>query len=229
MCGRYALIQTNELAERFIIDDDEFQELADNLKPRYNVAPEQIMPVITRDEGINHLELMQWGFMPPWAREPRDIFKYNTFNTRSEGVFDKALWRRAVRDRRCLVPASGFYEWQQTPLGKQPYYIHAKESDLMAFAGVYRYWEVEPDMWLGTYSILTTEANRTLAPIHHRMPVILDKATEDAWLDSTAIPELLQRLFTPYSSSWLDMYAVSKAVNASRVDAATLVQPVNSK
>lgn len=229
MCGRYALIQTNELAERFDIDDDEFQELADSLKPRYNVAPEQIMPVITKGEETNHLELMQWGFMPPWAHEPRDVFKYNTFNARSEGIFDKALWRRAVRDRRCLVPASGFYEWQQTALGKQPYYVHAKESDLVALAGVYRYWEVEPGTKLGTYSILTTEADRALAPIHNRMPVILDKAAEGLWLDPQATPESLQRLLTPYRSNWLDIYAVSKNVNASRLDTATLVEPINSR
>jgi putative SOS response-associated peptidase YedK len=229
MCGRYALIQTNELAERFTIDDEDFQELADSLKPRYNVAPEQIMPVVTRYNDTNHLELMQWGFMPPWAREPRDVMKYNTFNARSEGIFDKALWRRAVRDRRCLVPASGFYEWQQTALGKQPYYIHAKESDICAFAGVYRYWEVEQGAKLGTYSILTTTANHALAPIHHRMPVILDPTTEDRWLDPAATPETLQSLLRPYTSGWLDIYAVDKAVNVARLDGATLLNPINSK
>lgn len=229
MCGRYALIQTNELPERFDISEDEFQEVAASLQPRYNVAPEQIMPVVTRSEDANRLELMQWGFMPPWAREPRDVFKYNTFNARSEGIFDKALWRRAVRDRRCLVPASGFYEWRQTALGKQPYYIHAKESDLMSFAGVYRYWQVELGTEIGTYSILTTDADSALAPIHHRMPVILDKSAEGQWLNPEATPESLQRLFTPYRSSLLDVYPVSKEVNTARIDADTLVEPIDSK
>lgn len=227
MCGRYALIQTSELAKRFDIDDDEFQDITDSLKPRYNAAPEQIMPVITQAGDANHLELMQWGFMPPWAREPRDVFRYNTFNARSEGIFDKALWRRAVRDRRCLVPASGFYEWQQTAQGKRPYYIHANDADLIAFAGVYRYWEVEPGTKLGTYSILTTQANQTLAPIHNRMPVILDASTENLWLDPKAAPESVERLFTPYKDSKLDVYAVSKNVNTSRNDAASLLEPIN--
>lgn len=229
MCGRYTLIQTGELGKRFDIDGSEIEEFKNDLKPRYNVAPEQIMPVVTRQEGRHHLELMQWGFMPPWAKDPRDIYKYNTFNARSEGVFEKPLWKRSALMRRCLVPTSGFYEWRATTSGKQPYFIHLKRQDLFAFAGIYRYWKNEAGDELGTYAILTTDANRTMSIIHNRMPVILPVRDEELWLDPDTPQGALEELTRPYADNALDIYAVSRDVNAARIDAATLVQPINSR
>lgn len=229
MCGRYTLIQTGELGGRFDIDESELEDLKDALKPRYNVAPEQIMPVVTKSEDERHLELMQWGYMPPWAKDIRDIYKYNTFNARSEGVFEKSIWKRSALMRRCLVPTSGFYEWRVTPDGKQPYFIHLKRQDLFAFAGIYRYWKSEAGDELGTYAILTTEASHTLSVIHNRMPVILHRTDENHWLDPETPQGMLEELLKPYADSALDIYAVSRDVNTARIDAETLVQPINSR
>lgn len=229
MCGRYTLIQTSELGKRFSVDEAEFDTLKAELQPRYNVAPEQIMPVVTEGDGVRHLELMQWGFMPAWTKSVRDIYKYNTFNARSEGVFEKPIWKRSAFLRRCLVPTSGFYEWRATSSGKQPYFIHLKRPALFAFAGLYRYWRGEDGSEVGTYAILTTEANRVMSVIHNRMPVILKRANEAAWLDSASPPGLLEELLRPYPDNALDIYAVSREVNAARADAATLVQPLNSR
>lgn len=230
MCGRYALYQTEELAERFDIDEDEFDDIQNELRPRYNVAPEQVMPVVVEREGKHHLELMQWGFMPVWAKDERDVFKYKTFNARAEGIFDKVTWKRAIRSTRCLVPGNGFYEWRDTANGKQPYFIHPKDDDLFAFAGIYRDWRNKQGEEYGTYSIITTAANAQVEPIHNRMPVILRPDSEATWLDpATNEHEALAPLMAPYPDGMLDIYPVSRDVNTSRIDADTLVMPINSK
>ena len=230
MCGRYALYETDELSERFGFDTDEFDEVRAEVKPRYNVAPEQIMPVVIERDSSRHLVLMQWGFMPVWAKDERDVFKYKTFNARSEGIFDKVTWKYAIRNNRCLIPGNGFYEWRDTPGGKQPYYIHPQDEDLFAFAGIYRNWRNKDGEEFGTYSIITTAANRQMENIHNRMPVILHRDREDAWLDpANDSQETLEALMSPYVDGQLDIYPVSKDVNTSRVDSNTLVLPINSK
>lgn len=229
MCGRYALIQTNELAERFELDPAETDEMQRSLKPRYNVAPEQFMPTVIEQSGDRHLEIMLWGFMPPWASTPHDIYKYNTFNARSESIFDKPLWKRSALTRRCLVPASGFYEWRQTLYGKQPFFIRVKQRDLFAMAGIYRYWKDTDGNEVGTYAIITTAANEVMRPIHDRMPVILEPDAEALWLDPEVPAGVLDEVMAPYPYQGLELYPVSKAVNTSRTDTARLVEPINSK
>lgn len=230
MCGRYALYETDELSERFGFDDHEFDEVRSDIKQRYNVAPEQVMPVIVAGEDGRHLELMQWGFMPVWAKDERDIFKYKTFNARSEGIFDKVTWKYAIRNSRCLIPANGFYEWRDTAGGKQPYFIHPADEDIFAFAGIYRNWRNKDGIEFGTYSIITTAANQQMEAIHNRMPVILHRSSEGAWIDpANDSQEGLEALMAPYTDGQLDLYPVSKNVNTSRVDSNTLVLPLNSK
>jgi putative SOS response-associated peptidase YedK len=230
MCGRYTLYQTGELAERFDLVEDEIQEIEADLKDRYNIAPTQILPTITERDSKKHIELMRWGYLPPWAKDERTVFKYKTFNARSEGIFEKPMWKRAIRERRCLVPSSGFYEWKDTPYGKQPYFIHPKDQGLFAFAGIYGSWKDAEGIEWHTYSILTTDPNHEMVEIHNRMPVILHPDDEDIWLDAnTTDRNTISELLQPYEDGMLDMYEVSRDVNTSRVDSKTLIGPVHAK
>jgi putative SOS response-associated peptidase YedK len=230
MCGRYTLYQTGELAERFDLVEEEIQEIEADLKDRYNIAPTQILPTITERDSKKHIELMRWGYLPPWAKNERTVFKYRTFNARSEGIFEKPMWKRAIRERRCLVPSSGFYEWKDTPYGKQPYFIHPKDQGLFAFAGIYGSWKDAEGIEWHTYSILTTDPNHEMVEIHNRMPVILHPDDEDIWLDAnTTDRNTINELLQPYEDGMLDMYEVSRDVNTSRVDSKTLIGPVHTK
>ncbi len=230
MCGRYTLYQTGELRQRFGLDEAEIEEIEDDLKARYNIAPSQILPAIIEKDDKRHIELMQWGYMPHWAKDQKSVFKYKTFNTRSEGVFDKPTWKSAILHRRCLVPSNGFYEWKATPTGKQPYFIRPKDQELFAFAGIYGEWRDSQGASWNTYSILTTRPNKEMEAIHNRMPVLLHPTDEDRWLDPTSDkPSSIQDMMRPYDDGMLEYYEVSREVNTSRVDGETLIGPIGSK
>jgi putative SOS response-associated peptidase YedK len=231
MCGRYTLYKVERLRDRYGLDSDELSEALENLGERYNVSPSQIMPTIRRDEsGDNHVEPMRWGYMPFWAKDFNEVFKYKTFNARSETMFDRRMWKEAALSRRCLVPATGFYEWKKTPSGKQPFFIHPKDQELFSFAGVWGSWkDAEGNKW-HTYSIVTTEPNEEVSDIHNRMPVILSPDEEDLWADPTNTAEQdIAPLMHPYPDNMLELYEVSRDVNTSRVDEETLVMPINAK
>ncbi len=231
MCGRYTLYQTGELSDRFKVDQKETEALYEDLKQRYNISPTQILPTVVEKDDKRHLELMRWGFMPVWAKKPGDVFKYKTFNARSEEIFDKATWKNAIRHSRCLVPSNGFYEWRDTPTGKQPFFIRPKDQELFAFAGLYRTWKDPADgMEWGTYSIITTSPNQEMESIHKRMPVILKPKDETRWLEpANDSPESIADLMQPYDDGMLEIVEVSRAVNTSRTDNDTLIHPLNSQ
>lgn len=223
MCGRYAIMETNELQGRF-----DLAETPPELAPRYNVAPRQTLPTIVR-HSPNSVALMRWGFIPFWAKEA--AMGDRMINARAETVAEKPAYRRAFRTQRCLVPASGFYEWRRTEQGKQPYFIHLADAPLFAFAGLYDTWRDPAGAEIQTYTIITTAANDLMAPIHDRMPVILDPDDEDLWLDPDATePERLLPLLRPYPAAAMAAHPVSRSVNSPVNDHADLVQPdVNSK
>ena len=180
MSSRYTLFQIDQLRDRFSLDDSP----SAGLKKRYNIAPGQTAPVIVEHNRKPKLEMMKWGFVPLNAKDANSIFRYKTYNARSESIFDKATWKDAIRSRRCLVPTNGFYEWfSATPTGKQPFFIRPKDQGLFALAGIYSSW-LDPDgvEW-GTYSIITTTPNKEMQTIHDRMPVILHPNDEALWLD----------------------------------------------
>jgi putative SOS response-associated peptidase YedK len=231
MCGRYALYDTDKLKDRFELPDEEVAEIEDDLRARYNVAPSQTMPAITEEDGHRHIEFMRWGYMPPWAKDSRSVFKYKTFNARSEDIFRKPTWKSAVRHRRCLVPSNGFYEWKATPSGKQPYFIHPTDQPLFAFAGVYGTWKDSEGVEWHDYAIITTAPNHDMENIHNRMPVILHPDEEDSWLDASLDePETIEEFMHPYDDGRLDIYQVSRQVNSSRTeDTEALIGPLNSK
>jgi putative SOS response-associated peptidase YedK len=218
MCGRYSFVPGEQLFERFAAENQQLP-----LHPQPNVAPGSTMPVVVRNSP-NRVALMQWGLVPFFAKEPRTSYK--TINARAETVSTAPTFRRPFRTRRCLVPASGFYEWKQTEHGKVPHYIRLKNHDLFAFAGLYDIWQDGAGNELTTYTIITTTPNSLMAPIHHRMPVLLRREDEDVWLDKAVQDvESLLALLRPYPADEMEAYPVSKAVNNPANAYEALTQP----
>ncbi len=222
MCGRYTIIEPEGLEQRFNLS------IGDKIRPNYNAAPSQTLPVITNTAEGKHLELMRWGFLPVWAKDPK--IGYKLINARSESVFDKPMWKRAISGSRCLIPATGFYEWKAEQGGKQPFYIHPKALPIFSFAGVWSSWHDPSGQEVHTYSILTTEPNAEMAGIHDRMPVILHPEDEDDWLNPDLSEQQdIERYLRPLEDNALETFPVSKAVNVVKTNVETLVLPINSQ
>jgi len=183
MCGRYVLSQPAEvIAEYFEVDPEAGlgAGLAQGLEPRYNIAPTQEAPIVRNEAGGRTLSLARWGLVPYWA-EAASIGN-RLINARSETADAKPAYRQALRRRRCLVPASGFYEWKKVGRARHPFYFRPPNGGLLAIAGLWERWHDGP-LSLETFTLLTTDANQILAPIHDRMPVILDRRAFEPWLD----------------------------------------------
>lgn len=204
-----------------------------DLRPRYNVAPAQNLAAVRLQEGDRRLSMLRWGLIPVWSRNPN--FGYSLINARSETVASKPAFRAAYRARRCLIPADGFYEWVRAGRLKQPFLIGLKEGGMMAFAGLWERWFVpkgvtlprslaqsEPGDAVETCTILTTTANETLAPLHHRMPVILPPELFDSWLDGHTVP------LGPYPAEEMTLQAVTTWVNRASNDDPRCVEPVSA-
>jgi len=221
MCGRYTLIDTDKLANRF-----DLEEAAHGLKPEYNIAPSRAVPVIAIEDGKRKLENMAWGLIPAWAKDPQTGNK--PINARAENAPTSPVFRVPFRRHRCLVPASGFYEWQKLKQEKIPYYIHLKHVSLFAFAGLFDIWKDEAGKEIRSYTIITTEPNNLILPIHDRMPVIVHKEDESTWLDpEVQDPDKLTPLLRPYAASEMEAYTISKAVNKPTFNSPQLLQPEN--
>lgn len=215
MCGRYTLITDAEVAKRY--DKPIIGGYAVN--PRYNVAPGQYAPVITTD-GI---QPMRWGLVPAWAKDLN--IGYRMINARGESLMERTAFRGLLKSHRCLVPASGFYEWKATATGKQPYYISVKGEPLVSFAGLYTERPDAEGVPLRAFTIITTEPNRLVAEVHNRMPVVLARADEAAWLgeEPAGTGEVLG-LLRPYPAEAMEMYAVDTAVNRASNDSPELIR-----
>jgi putative SOS response-associated peptidase YedK len=179
------------------------------------------MPVITRVGDSNQVEVMSWGLIPAWSREPRGFI-----NARSETAATKPSFRKAFRTQRCIVPASGFFEWKKTGSGKLPYLLKLKGEGLFGMAGLYDTWTAPDGQPIKTYTILTCGPNALTAQIHDRMPCILRPEEEDYWL----MPESrdsarLQRLLEPYPAEQMEAVMVSRAVNDPANDSPELIKP----
>lgn len=221
MCGRYVLHHTAaQLQARFGLS-----AIAGEVEARYNAAPTQQLPVILQRGTDLRLEWMRWGLVPSWAKEINPSI--STFNARAEGISEKPMYRGPIRRQRCLVPADGFYEWHAAGKAKQPYFIHRADDALFAFAGLYdRYRQPDgTDLW--SYTIITTEPNAEIAPLHHRMAVILRPEDEAEWLDpGVTDPLQVARLLRPYPDGELAVYPVSTRVNNARLDDAAMIAPL---
>jgi putative SOS response-associated peptidase YedK len=227
-CGRYVLKATpKQLRDHYNLANP-----PKGLKPNYNVAPGQFLPVVTAGaEAGWQLEPMKWGLVPFWAKDPN--IGYKLINARDDTIFDKPMWRSVILRKRALVPASGFYEWKKpdTPKGrKQPFYIHPKQTGLFSFAGVWDSWKDVEGLDWKTFSIVTTDANRDMSAVHNRMPVMLHKDEEAAWLDpSKASRADVEPFLHPYEDEGLEMFEVSPEVNTVRNNDAKLILPINSQ
>ncbi len=207
MCGRYTLkTPVNVLAEQFQID-----EYPSSMNASYNIAPTQEVAAVIEGEGKRKLEMLHWGLIPSWADDPRMGNKI--INARVETVAEKPSFRKAFRNHRCLVLADGFYEWQKTANGKQPYYIRMEDDSPFAFAGLWERWKNGSEVRSAT--IITTDANDVVAPIHNRMPVILHPEDYGLWLDPDFDEkEPLTTLLKPYPAEAMEAYPVSRRVNS---------------
>ena len=220
MCGRFIQCTSGEvLAERFQLST------APILTTRYNVAPGQPVGAIrVTPTGYREFIALRWGLVPAWSPEPRT--SYSTINARAETVADKPAYRQAFHRRRCLIPADGFYEWRTLGKRKQPYCIAPADGQPLAFAGLWERWERDGQV-LESCTILVTAANAVMAPIHDRMPVILDPADEARWLDPAVTdPVALKPLLVPCPPERLRLWPVATAVNATRHDGPELMAVV---
>lgn len=224
MCGRYVQASSPELlAERFGVDDVQVGER----EPNYNVAPRLAVPVVRRREDRRVLSELRWGLVPSWAKDPK--MGDRMINARAETVATRNAYRRAFAKRRCIIPADGFYEWQRRPgqKRKQPMFVHRRDGEPMAFAGLWEFWREtdDPDGEpLRSCAIITTNANATLAPIHDRMPVILPESAWEAWLDPDAALEVVEGLLVPAPDDTVVAYPVSTLVNNTRNNGSQLVE-----
>jgi putative SOS response-associated peptidase YedK len=208
MCGRYTLAtQVGRLAEEFGLDASSVEFPAN-----YNVAPTQGVAAVLEEGGGRDLEVLRWGLIPPWADDPQ--IGSRMINARSETAPEKPSFRRAFRERRCLIPADGFYEWRRTNGAKQPYYIHMEGGHSFAFAGLWESWDKGGEGEVRTCTILTTRANALVDEIHERMPVILAPDAYDVWLDPASERDELAGLLAPYPEDEMEAYLVSRFVNS---------------
>jgi putative SOS response-associated peptidase YedK len=217
MCGRFTLDPTTKLYERFDISNRL------EIKARYNIAPTQDVPVIVRNSP-NRIVMMRWGLIPHWAKD--ESIGYKMINARAETITEKPSFKTLLPSKRCIVPASGYYEWQKTEgNGKQPFYIHDADDAYLPFAGLYTTWKNPEGRELYSFTIITTAPTVNLQAIRDRMPVILEPEAEDMWLNPDVTdPGALTPLLHPYAVKVLDFYPVSKAVNRAGFDSSMLIQ-----
>ncbi len=222
MCGRFTLAVAGEqLALRFNLDE------APILEARYNIAPTQLVVMIRQDDGRRVVELARWGLIPSWSKDASAGARM--INARAETVGDKPAFRAAFRQRRCLIPADGFYEWQASVGGKQPYYARLATGEPFAMAGLWERWQAPDGAWIQSCTIITTTANEILLPLHDRMPAILAPEHYCLWLDPTIRdPGPLQALLGPYPAERMRVYPVGKAVNSARNEGPGLIKPLET-
>lgn len=220
MCGRFVLAADALTVQQAF----NLSEIPGEMVARYNIAPSQPVAVIANDAPMT-LTYFKWGLVPSWAKDP--TVGYKMINARSETAAEKPSFRAAFKRRRCIIPADGFYEWQQGAGGKTPLFIHMDGRPVFGMAGLWESWQSPDGGELRTCAILTTSANDFMRPIHDRMPVILEVNDYALWLDGGegAVP-LLQELMKPAASEAFRAYPVSKAVNKPGIDGPELIEPL---
>jgi putative SOS response-associated peptidase YedK len=226
MCGRFTLFSSPEqLAETFDLPEPPI------LAPRFNIAPTQPVGVVRMDPaGEQRIwALTHWGLIPSWSKDPS--MGARMINARAETVPEKPAFRAAFKRRRCIVPSSGFYEWKQVEKGKEPVFILPADDGLFALAGLWEIWTGPDGGELQSCTILTTDANDLMAPIHNRMPLILEEADWAEWLgsggdDPPARLQKLQHLFRPYDGQKMKLRRVSTYVNSPRNEGEQCIEPV---
>lgn len=226
MCGRYTLTDPGKI----LLDHFQLPALPVDYRPRYNIAPSQEITAIIMRDGERRIGSLRWGLIPSWAKDPN--IGHRMINARAETVAEKPAFRAALRRRRCLIPADGFYEWEDRGGRKQPVRFIKSDGGVFAFAGIWETWRPQPvdkaqgELWeeaeepdepIYSCAIVTTEANAFVGKVHHRMPVILPPELYDAWLDpKVQSPEELLPLLRSPEDGGLRAYEVSSVVNSAR-------------
>lgn len=216
MCGRYALFELLDEIDHFLGTLDRQSDT----EPNFNVAPTHQMPVALAGENGRTLRNMHWGFMgwkPKSGQRP-----FTPVNTRADSIPEKPMWRKAAKQQRCLVPMNGFYEWAGKKGNKTPYFVRGKEQELLAAAGLYS--ELSPAEGGGSFSIITTEPNELMEPIHDRMPAFLHPEEFEDWLNPDHTIDFVLDMLRPYPSDAMEAYIVSKEVGNVRNNHPGLVQ-----
>lgn len=225
MCGRFTLTQSAEaLAAVFHVQ----QRL--DLEAQYNIAPTQNVVTLLHNAETNKPEFhkFRWGLIPSWAKDPTISTKL--INARAETIAEKPSFRSAFKQRRCLVVADGFYEWQRHQGKKQPFYFQLGDEQPFGFAGLWEKWTNPDGEEISSCTIVTTAANELLQPIHDRMPVILSPQDYDLWLDpQQQKPQALQHLLSPYPASEMTAYPVSTLVNSAKHNSAECIIPLDEQ
>jgi putative SOS response-associated peptidase YedK len=210
MCGRYSFFDTEQLYERFDV-----KRGSEKLKNRYNIAPTSELPILIND-GEKHVEIRRWGITPGWAKNKSTVL----INARAETLDSKPTFKKMYQASRCLVPASGWYEWQRLGGTKVPHFFHRKDNEIFAFAGLF-----DDDEFL----IITTEAIPNFRSVHERMPVVLAKKLEDNWLNPDIIePEVLEEFMKSVPENALEQYTISNQVNKTDIDNPNLIKSITN-
>jgi putative SOS response-associated peptidase YedK len=212
MCGRYKLSRRKQVVEEYF---DTAVSYEPDWAPRYNIAPTQPIAVIRQNpkEPVRELSLMRWGLIPSWSKDSSGAARM--INARSETASTKPAFRDSLKSRRCLIPADGFYEWKRDGKTKQPYCFEVNDGELFAFAGLWERWKDPSGEWVKTCSILTTIPNAVTAPVHDRMPVILDPDAYELWLDPgmTSV-DAATDLLKPFDARLMRCFPVSTKINS---------------
>jgi putative SOS response-associated peptidase YedK len=218
MCGRYSVTSSPEIFRTVFGYEDQ-----PNFPPRYNVAPTQPIAIVRLVERKRQFALVRWGLLPSWVKDPKTFTLL--INARGESVLDKPAFRNAMRRRRCLIPADGFYEWQQAGDRKRPFFVRPESGQPFAFAGLWETWTGPNGEEIETAAIITTTANRTLTPIHERMPVIVPPGAFGMWLNCAAVDaQTAAALITAAPESFFEAHEISTAVNRVANDNPKLIE-----
>ena len=222
MCGRFTLyFGLDQLCERFQVHlEDGF---TDTYIPRYNISPTQEIAIVTNNNDKKRIEMAKWGLIPAWSKDTVKATSYKTFNARAETITQKPVYRGPFKNKRCLIPSSGFFEWKKE--NKQPYFFHIKFEKVFAFAGLYDDWhDISNDICIRSCTIITTTPNELVSQYHDRMPVILKKKDEDLWLSEVKEANDLLPLLKPFESNEMAGYKVSKDCNNGGFDSSECIK-----
>ncbi len=222
MCGRFSLISSEELIKRI------FRLNRAPVQLRFNIAPSQKVPVIRITHNTLEREMMdmRWGLIPSWAKDT--AIGNQLINARSETLFEKPAFRSAVKKRRCLIPTDGFFEWKKEGKKKKPYYIFLKNRQPFGLAGLWESWERKDEETILSFTIITTEANALIRPIHERMPAIIPIENHDSWLDwEQQSPDWIQSLLVPFPAQEMTLHRVYDWVNNPHNDTPACIEPIS--
>ncbi len=222
MCGRFSLLASpEEISEEFRLPIEEVS----HLKPRYNVAPSQLVAVLIRNPDLK-LQFFRWGLIPSWSSDAS--IGNNLINARSETIVEKPSFKTSFQKQRCLILADGFYEWKKNEKESYPYYIFLKNKKIFSFAGIWANWKAPDNKIIQSCTIITGQANTFMKPIHHRMPIIISQDLREEWLNpQNQNMDKLKSFLKPYPDDQMGAYPISNIVNSPKNDLKDCISPLS--